>query len=1132
MSDFHNPSLINLQALFVDNNDSHAQHGVHVRVSHHPLLGLPVMPFVLQRADVDWKLFERLEFRTDAEFRNQDDVVLTPPFTIKDGDIITVTLPGGTGNVPIWAELNADPSSRPTDPPRDRPRPGFGDIGRLADRTAFEFSVREDLARGLDHILDRPVFQPGRFGGLLRADPAPSASTPASGIKVTAYIRSVGQGAARLGSRHDWPFAFSGTGLTKLVVQGNGTIAGIRWLNGLEHQKILKYETVDVLNLPHGGGTRYINVQDWQFLCDQRRDIQAPKRRPMQDTENAPSRMNAPGFSQAQESSRVETLFDSVNRPLDNLITDSMAQFQQVIRQEIVDENGDNISQDGTAEMIVRALGMVLQSQADPGVASFLGYKTLDTARIKTDNQRLSFYRVISFFRIPTADELPEDDALIPFLLAQAQQQSQVQSAVQMFDSFMNYTKQIFGEWGINVSSDIEDRNGFLLFSKAVGDHAAPLDVVTPPQLAAPQHLDWLPSPPDDPIRVVETGVNDLVAGGTLAAKRRQPVTGTTWINQNSALKGRQQDWHALILPAINMTSPYVPNQPPPESFISDSAVGPDAFRQYVTQMDRFGRFSEWAMTTAPKGPRPKPPRPNIMASYAQPDMASGSHQGRVTAVVPLPDDSALAPGSFPLSHVELTVTVNGAPFGGTITIPVANKVSIHPDAPVPAAQDRFGLRSIFNGPIIPATQSRDLEIVAVWVDQDGQNSVPSLPAKLRMVDPYPPAQTPIPDILVYAARPDKTAKAWVERSWPNGGTNVSYAVYYADENRLRDHLRNAGDASSTALLASLEAEADIAARATLLRAQQTRFPDHLFERLKDAVEVDITPGRTGFRHALSGSLRVLSAYKIVAESAETSARPDLATVDTVFYGVPNSDPPARPVITARQVDSAPDEPEFMVELTITIRPGVTNAATARIRRTRSGVIDPLRNPVIETVPFGPVNTATGLQTATLRDSGSALMAPSARLAPFVSYAWIAEAQGVPEPGSEASANGAVAGLWSRASAPAKVDIIPDDGPVAPTLERSTGTPAPTGISDLTLAFSYPVNLVPTAMGPWTIRAERALPGQGMTLIMEQAATTGTTFFVAGSPDNPGDIIPTGTRFRVRIIDPIGRESAVVDHVI
>ncbi|HGG04860.1 MAG TPA: hypothetical protein ENK28_05325, partial [Aliiroseovarius sp.] len=414
MSDFHNPSLINLQALFVDNSDSHARHGVHVRVSHHPLLGLPVMPFVLQRADVDWKRFERLNFRTDAEFRNQDGVVFQPPFQIKDGDVITITLPGGPGNVPLWAELKADPSSRPTDPPRTRPNPGFGDFRRLTGRNAFEFSLREDLARAGTHILDRPVFRPGRLStslaDLLRVDPAPSASPPPSGIKVTSYIRSVGQGAARLGSRHEWPFAFSGTGLTKLVVQGNGTIAGIRWLNGLEHQKGLDFQTIDVLNLPHGGGKRYIKLQDWQFLCDRRRDMQSPKRRPMQDTQNAPSRMNAQGFSQAQESSRVETLFDAVNAPLDELITGNMAQFQQVIRQQIVDENGDNISQDGSAEMVVRALGMVLQSQADPGVASFLGYKTLDRDNIKTDNQRLSFYRVVSFFRVPTADELPQDE--------------------------------------------------------------------------------------------------------------------------------------------------------------------------------------------------------------------------------------------------------------------------------------------------------------------------------------------------------------------------------------------------------------------------------------------------------------------------------------------------------------------------------------------------------------------------------------------------------------------------------------------------------------------------------------------------------------------------------------------------
>ena len=365
-----------------------------------------------------------------------------------------------------------------------------------------------------------------------------------------------------------------------------------------------------------------------------------------------------------------------------------------------------------------------------------------------------------------------------------------------------------------------------------------------------------------------------------------------------------------------------------------------------------------------------------------------------------------------------------------------------------------------------------------------------------------------------------------MERDIPGTSSGVKYAVYYADENRLRDHLRQSESDDDAALLAQLEAESDPAARATALRLVQTRFPGHLYERLEGAVE---TSPNLRFRHALPGSLRVLSAYKVAVESEANAAGPDLSQLDTIYYGVPNSDPPARPSVTVKLVepDVGEGEPPLVAEVTVTLRAGVVAASVARLRRTRSGVIDPIRNPVIGTEAFGPVDPVTGLQTAVFRDIGSAEIATAARFLSFIKYAWIAEAQGAEEPGSMSSASGRVPGLWSEASAPASLTLIPDTGPVAPILNGSSSLPAAGGLTAIELTFDYPQDLTPGNPGPWHIRVERAVPDAGLRLLSEEPATGGTTFSV-----NDADVVPSGTRFRVRVIDPVGRESPAVEHQI
>lgn len=1069
MDSFSHPGLLHLQALYIDHTDTHARHGAHVRVAHHPWLGLPVAPFVLERADVDRDSINRLFFRQEALFTDQTGAVRTPPFAMLPGDEITAHIPTGAGELAIWAEVQLDP------------------LGNMP-------------------------------------------------VTSSAFIRSVGAPDTLLGRRDAMPVAFAGTGIVRIVLRGHAAIAGIRWLNANDQQK-LKYQVVDVLNLPHPGGRRYAYLSDWEVLCQQRRDAQSPIRRHLHDTDRAPPRAAAPGFSPSEEKARVAAFWAELAMPLDELVKALAPPLQQVIRREMKRADGSNVSLDGSGELVIRSLGLFLQAQADPGMASYCGYKSLDTTFNGKENHRLSLYRLTSFHQDPDdrllKDALTRGDVFASLAVAARTASGPIKTS-QVAELWGNLAGSFLSRRSISAQFDLEGRNCLVLTAHAVADHHAPQRVPDGPVLDTPIHKHWLPGQDiKHPLRVTETGVRGLMSGAAMAGTRRQPPGSSRWFAQNSALETTDGTWRALILPnlpvAAGMPSAVTPAGVP-EAFLSDPATGPEAFEMHVAQMDRFGRWSEWASANAAAGPRPRPPRPVVRGSYRQPAVSSGSHQGRINVAIPLPPEDSLAPGAFALTHAVLTVQVEGVAWGAPITLPVSSVVSLYPGPdPVPAGQEQYGLTATFDGPVLPLMATRYLELTAVWHDSAGQTSVPSELLRLRMTDPYPPAQTPVPETLLYAARPDATGRAWVERRWVRGGSGVSHAVYYTDENRLREHLRGLQTAASTALLNTLQAEPNPATRAGLLRDHQGLFPAHLFERLKNVVE-DVDATHLGFRHSLSGSLRVLSGYKVVAEALDTAARPALETVDTVFYGVPNSDPPAQPVITARLVAAQEGEPELVVELTVQVRAGTTRAASAQIRRTRSGVADALANPIVGTAPFGAPDPVTGLQTAIFRDIGRALMAPVARLAPFTTYAWLAQAQGEPEPGSVSTIDGPVPGLWSKPSSPVTLSVVPAGAPSAPLLMARRGAVQLGGVSGLELDFSHANNLVPTALGPWTIAVDRQLPGSTMERIAETAATAGTTFTVHAAPGDPAFVVPEGTLLRVRLIDPLGRESPVTDH--
>ena len=107
---------------------------------------------------------------------------------------------------------------------------------------------------------------------------------------------------------------------------------------------------------------------------------------------------------------------------------------------------------------------------------------------------------------------------------------------------------------------------------------------------------------------------------------------------------------------------------------------------------------------------------------------------------------------------------------------------------------------------------------------------------------------------------------------------------------------------------------------------------------------------------------------------------------------------------------------------------------------------------------------------------------------------------------------------------------MPAAGPVAPTLLGGSSAPAADGRRrDIRIDFRHPSDLTPGSPGPWLIRVERAFPDAGLTLLGEDPAVKGTVFAVTSEAS---ELLPVGTRYRVRLIDPVGRESPAVEHIV
>ncbi|MEL6893632.1 MAG: hypothetical protein AAFP84_18715, partial [Actinomycetota bacterium] len=635
-------------------------------------------------------------------------------------------------------------------------------------------------------------------------------------------------------------------------------------------------------------------------------------------------------------------------------------------------------------------------------------------------------------------------------------------------------------------------------------DERAPLDPPPSPTVDEAEHVRWLPVPPPDAMREVRIDLAGADVGGLLAVDRRAGGPGVRINSKND------DGFHLPIVLGLDSDDPNRPaDAEPGEGSVTDPSA-PEASADYgIAQQDRFGRWSSWAQVVVAPAARPGPPAPVFQGYSIQTDPnADPIGRGDIRIIAQIPPPESLAPASFPVQrlHVEATDLSATPPATVTSTHVVANPTSV-------IAGDQLDVS--FLAPALERTEQRTVRLRTRWEDTNGTIGPNSADQLLEVVDPRPPLPIDVPDTLEYTGRPDVTGLAWAEHTWEPGPGQESAMLYHADETRIRSMLERAGN---QAFLDALDAAPDDPARASVYRTRGAELSEAYFERVQGAI-VDNGDGTLTFRHAVSGSLRGFVLYRIGSESSVGAAAP-VASLPTLVFSVPNSDPPMTPLIDVKQGDGA--NGSLTADVTVSWEPGPTPVAVVRLRRSRAVSENPLRMPVVTTRAI-TTDEADAAQVE-LPDAGPVEISPAATLRPWTSYSWVAEVRGPDEPGS----NPPIAGRWSRPSAPFGMLLTPPDPPAAITGATASGTATIGGATDVVLEVEHPEHLDGGTVGPYRLVVIRTVPGRPAERLAEQELSGPGPHVVPGTRPADGadvDVVTADTTYRLTLIDPLGRPS-------
>jgi hypothetical protein len=1090
------PRLIDPYQQFVaqalhDPSDPRLAPGVHLRLFADPWLGLPVQPFEVYRTQVDLRERKTRRLRTGR----MGNARVTLPVYVRPEEPLVMDLTREGRVVWVHVHTSAGPS-------------------------------------------DHRYFSPGSF-------------------EIEAHVHSP-RGPRRAAHRTEPPFVLSGTRLDQLVIRGQGYVNAIDIYTSdqftVDEDALWRYLDLPVTKTPLYRG--FPNAEARAFGRVERGA--ARRMSPHQDP-SVSNPSTAPTWSPAEELDRVRDRQASIGDPLKTLTHLAQREEQRTVTdvQTVTASNGTI----GSAEIPV--LPSLLQMLFDPGIARYLGFADVDASPLSTETGVLLQYWIRGVFAIPTewarlypefavTDEPPAVTPSTPrtqlyetlernplsdvdfrrlrttntvlggtSVLRSTRLGDRLRSRLGGFRGRPQIEPQLLPEEG---TFDLDRFSGYsfaTLWTVATVPYGLPPAPPPAPEYEGRSYGGWMPAQPPTAERKITISLSGLEVGGVLAMARHER-RGVLRINDRQPAESVRAP---LLVPSLQA------NRSRDAADFDDRTAPPEAFRYRIAQSDVFGRWSSWMNLYVPEGDRPRPPGADLTLFYSPPEVTpdtAGPQSGTLILDVPVPPEESLPPGGRLLDHLEVQAgSVQGVfadvevALDGPGVSPSSSGVQVTERADASTGTTRLSIA--IPGPAIDRAGSEDIEVRVRWVDNGFARSSEWAVTTRTLLDPRPPEQLPPFDTLQYASRADAQGRSRVTLTWTPASRQRRFRIYYADETRLR--------AADSSLDSALGEERDPAARATTIKNHATDLARGAFELITpDPIEIaggQATTPHT-FEHEVSGSLRVLSVYRVVPVS-EANVEASFADAPIACFGVPPSDAPPRPFLAAhlkRDADGiALSPPE--VDLVVEVPRGSVPPATARLRRSHT-TTDPSRMPVVVTQPLPPDPSGDGApaeegdrRSYTITDDGPIQdLAPQLSLAWWMTYHYRVEVQGGPLPGSTRP------GAWSRTSAPATLSTIPPEPP-AP-IESFNVTTSPRRAR---LAWTHPDRLDGGPMGRYRFDVYGRRPGETDRYLGSLYADTSPSrggrrdLTDAFTFEHVDDHDPS-MAYRVILVDPIGRSSA------
>ncbi len=890
---------------------------------------------------------------------------------------------------------------------------------------------------------------------------------------------------AVIASTRDLPLTLSASRIDRIVLSGEGNVMGARWLDARMLLEESNLEFWRVLSLPVEAGARYSGILNAQAEALDRLLRGAPPFMGRHEELTAFFASTGGVVSEAEEMDRVGLFMPDIDQWLDQLVNDLSLPIHELVTE--YEAQAPGAKPLARKKLDLNTLGLLMQSSMDPGIARYLGFMETDKETVDFPSSTVLAYVIRGFFRF-------DKERHSRFVRALAKEQ--------VID--FEQGQAILEEFGLSLPSDSEIEGLVDLTVVAVATVGHPPEVPGAPTMdPADTSGPFLPTIPPAARREVVLRGNRFAP---LIALERHDSNGPQSLNALTS-DGKR----AL---------PIVPSIPNPgvtaaEAEVTDRDAAPEALIYRLAMADWFGRWGDWVDLPAAAKARPLPPIPTPNVHYSPPsvndatplDTALG---GTLRVELPVPPLENLPAGGLPLRRAHIAFQEGTSILFTEMTGP-GNPHAASEGKLIVTLTDHASLR-------VNRASRRTVSLTARWEDTDESLSAASPPITIEMTDPRPPESVVIPDTLKYSARPDALGIARVDLRWSIAPTQRRFRVYYADEIGARAYLESKAptNPAASSALAAVNAAENPVALASAFKLHAAALGPAAFDQLtKEALIFTGSEGR--FVHDLSGSLQILSLYRVVALS-ESNVEAPFGSSALVPVGVPNSPPPVQPFLTLRAVPNGtrPRSDQVVLVLEAARRP--TRPVEYRLRRSTVNSTDVLSMPVVSS---GTLPAPDGENVRTELEQGLDTAQP---LRPWIRYFWRVEVRGESEQGASE-----MGGQWSTASAAVSATLIPA-GPASAARDLVVLATA----AEHTLTWTHPdPRLDGGTMGAYRFEIFQQRPGDRTRSVGVLSALS--TVSAGGRPAPDGSFtftIPVdasagvGTGYRVVVYDPMNRASS------